>query len=603
MDISMENLVQYARVPEHSPGLMKAMSGGEPLLIGPYLFFSAANWLSAIAYPLYGKYDTGIFEDALDKAIKQTNAQYCFAIGSHLPFKLQADIVDRDRYYILGAGCEIPKRLKNPVKKAADYLEVTETGQFTSQHRQLWAEFLQRSMSGQGSPMSARVRELYARTPHAMQTKCSELRFLDARDKEGKLVASLLLDYSPRLFTSYILGAHSHKYYVPHAHDLLFAKMLSRSKSIGKHFIHLGLGVNEGILRFKIKWGGKAYFPYQLAQWKENNASIHQIPEQIDALDKENVGHTLAMVLMRYHGNPSARQVLGESPPTKPFAMLWKVEKKGRISWLGGTAHFFYYSFETSFRKLFRQVDNVIFEGPLDSAFMSKVDEAGKALPDGMPPLIDMLEEQEIVKLENVIWGPQGKLVKFLGMAGKNKKDVRWLLSHARPWHAFFSLWTAFLERQGWKNSVDMEAWRIAREMDKNVIAMESLEEQLDSLGSLPVQRVLKFFRSCEQWKKRAKRNLQAYLAGDLELMMGSSAEFPTRTEYVIGRRDQRFRERMRPYLEQGRSAVFVGTAHLVNLRNMLVEDGFKVRQHPFGLLPRFRMAYRQFSRKDDVQW
>lgn len=603
MDITVDNLAEFARVPEHSPVLMKALSGGEPLIIGQYLFFSAANWLSAIAYPLYGKYDDAVFLEALDKAIRQTGTQYCFAIGSSLPGRLHADIVDRDRFYILGTEHAIPGRLKNAVKRVSDQLEISENCQFTSRHRQLWAEFLQRSMSGQGSPMSARVRELYAKTPRAMQARHKELRFLDARDKAGNLVASLLLDYSPRLFTSYILGAHSRKYYVPHAHDLLFAEMLSSSKQAGKHFVHLGLGVNEGILRFKLKWGGKPYFAYQLAQWTEKNVSVYQVPEQVDALDKENVGQTLAMVLMRYHGNPSARQVLGESPPLKPFAMLWKVEKEGKISWLGGTAHFFYYSFESSFRKLFRRVDNVIFEGPLDSGFMSKVDEAGKTLPDGMTPLIDMLEEHEVAKLENIVWGPQGKLVKFLGMAAKNKKDVRWLLSHARPWHAFFSLWTAFLERQGWKNSVDMEAWRIAREMDKNVIAMESLEEQLDALGSLPVQRVLNFFRSCDQWKHRSKRNLQAYLAGDLELMMGSSAEFPTRTEYVIGRRDQRFRERMRPYLEQGRSAVFVGTAHLVNLRKMLVEDGFKVRQHPFGILPRLRLGYRHFSGKDDVQW
>lgn len=47
-----------------------------------------------------------------------------------------------------------------------------------------------------------------------------------------------------------------------------------------------------------------------------------------------------------------------------------------------------------------------------------------------------------------------------------------------------------------------------------------------------------------------------AYLAGDLEGMMGSSAEFPTRTGTIISVRDQRFRERMRPYLEEGRTAV-----------------------------------------------
>ncbi len=86
--------------------------------------------------------------------------------------------------------------------------------------------------------------------------------------------------------------------------------------------------------------------------------------------------------------------------------------------------------------------------------------------------------------------------------------------------------------------------------------------------------------------------------------MMGSSAEFPTRTEYVISRRDQRFRERMRPYLEEGRCAVFVGSAHMINLRHMLMEDGFSVRQAPFGLLPALRLRLRRFRQSgEDVAW
>ena len=96
----------------------------------------------------------------------------------------------------------------------------------------------------------------------------------------------------------------------------------------------------------------------------------------------------------------------------------------------------------------------------------------------------------------------------------------------------------------------------------------------------------------------------KAYLAGDLEKMMGSSAEFPTRTEHVVGRRDQRFRERMRPWLLEGNCAVFVGCAHMVNLRHMLKEDGFSVRQKPFGLWPKLHLKWRDLKRPDDkVGW
>lgn len=194
-------------------------------------------------------------------------------------------------------------------------------------------------------------------------------------------------------------------------------------------------------------------------------------------------------------------------------------------------------------------------------------------------PVIDLLEEPEIRLLERVVQGPTGKLARFFNAANPNPADVRGLLATTRHWYAFFSLWTAYLERQGWNQSVDLCAWHTALEMGKSVIGMESLEEQVASLESVPLGRVTAFFRGCRSWKGYARRNIHSYLDGDLEGMLGTSTEFPSRTEQIIDGRNQRFRERMRPFLEEGRAAVFVGSAHMLQLRDMLAEDGFTVRQ------------------------
>lgn len=61
--------------------------------------------------------------------------------------------------------------------------------------------------------------------------------------------------------------------------------------------------------------------------------------------------------------------------------------------------------------------------------------------------------------------------------------------------------------------------------------------------------------------------------------MMGTSTEFPTRTDTVIGHRDARFLDRMQPFLAQGRCAVFVGTAHMFHLRELLASAGFQIRR------------------------
>lgn len=603
----LARMAALARVPEHSLPLMTALSGGAPFCIGPYFFLAAEDWLMAVAYPLDGRHDDQIFEASLEEALRRTGATACWAIGPSLPSRLASHIVDRDRYHVLPATATPPQGLRGPLTRAAARLRVTEGVAFTPEHRRLWAEFLGRVQRGEAGSMAPHVAALYARTPEALAEAGDSLRLLDARDEEGRLAACLLLDYAPENFVSYVLGAHSRSHATPHASDLLFAAMLERARQAGKRFIHLGLGVNEGILRFKRKWGARPSFPYLMAQWTETprrrTAASARVQEAERAAgDDGNVIQELALAFLR--APAEAPKLIDDRPSHRPFAMLWRVEKNGRTSWVGGTAHFFCHSFEPSFRRLFRDVDHVLFEGPLDEDFMADVDRAGRTPPAGATPILDMLDEADIRRLERVVRGPEGILARAFGLESARKVDVRWFLANARPWCAFFTLWTAFLERQGWRESVDMEAWRVAHDMGKNVVGMESLEEQLDSLGSLPPERVVRFFRACDGWKALSRKNMRAYLAGDLEGMMGSSAEFPTRTEYVVSRRDQRFRERMRPYLEEGRCAIFVGSAHMVNLRHMLVEDGFSVRQAPFGLLPALRLRLRRFRQGgEDVAW
>lgn len=562
---------------------MQAMSGGTPLQIGAYLFFHAQKWLIAIGYPLEGRNDPAAFYRALTQAQKQLQPESCFAIAPEMPEALRPHIIEKDRYYILKTDAQVPPRLRNPVKKAALSLEIVHSNEFTAAHRRLWAEFLQ------STKLNDRVAGLYSKTPAAMREAPGSLMLLDARAQSGNLAASLLLDISPDKFISYIIGAHSRIHYIPHATDLLFAHLLSLGQELNKRFIHLGLGVNDGILRFKRKWGAIPSHNFTMASWESS------------AVQPETIGSVLAGAFLSAPAL-SARQFIQTQPEERPFAMLWQLEKAGKISWIAGTAHFFRYSFESSFRDLLKDVDHVIFEGPLDAEFMEQVDKAGKELPQGFEPLIAQMTEAEIRSLEKIVHGPGGWLGSAFGK--QSRTDVRWLLGNTLPWYAFFTLWTSFLERLGWRQSVDMEAWHVARALNKNIIGMEDLGEQLESLGSLPRERALKFFRACNSWKARARHNLKAYLAGDLEKMMGSSAEFPTRTEHIVSRRDQRFRERMRPWLEKGGAAVFVGSAHMVNLRHMLAEDGFKVRQAPFGLWPRLHLGWRNMRRPDEkVKW
>ncbi len=621
-DFDSCQILKAATVPEHSVHFMSAVSGGAPFVQDGFLCFAAEDWLTIIGYPLTHvdqrpanqpsahspeSFHTSFLE-AAQKAVQRCQARQCFAIAPHMPPSLQSHVQERDVFYTLDANAPIPASLRRPVAKAMQNLRIEVGQDFSPEHRRLWTEFLGRAAQADTPPMSPMVKRLFLTTPKILQPPDTQLCLLNAWDKEGHLVATLLLDMAPEAFCAYLLGAHSRTYYAPHAADALFARMLSLAQEAGKSFIHLGLGVHEGIARFKRKWGGKPSLSFEMASWNigdmgnagDVESGEHALPfasstqsnnfaadmrDLFSALivppsEKQKSAHAAESVEdMRAFLGKSKRQILASMPEQRPHAMLWKVQKGDKISWIGGSAHFFCYSFERAFRELFEQVDAVLFEGPLDAEALRVVKAAGKTLTPEQQPLLPLLQEEEICRLERVVRGPQGRLARLLNMQAQRPVDVRWYLAHARPWAALFTLWTGFLERKGWQQSVDLEAWNLAHAMDKHVVAMESLEEQLASLDSVPPERVVRYFQNCHQWKHKMRKNVQAYLRGDLLGQMGTSAEFPTRTHTIINVRDERFRRRMRPFLEQGRAAVFVGTAHMLNLRLMLAEDGFTLTQ------------------------
>ena len=566
-----------AVVPEHSRLLLEALSGGTTFEVDSHVFSAADDWLMAIGYPQEGEFSVERLEAALAKAVARTGASDCFVIAPELPDRLKAQELDSDVYYTLAADAPAPSALRRHVRRAREVLHVDETREFTAEHRRLWTEFMGRLA------LPPRIRQLYAGMASALRGP-ADLRLLNAWDSEGQLAACLVLDYSLPHHVGYILGAHSKTHYVPHAPDLLFAEMKERALAEGRHTILLGLGVNEGITRFKLKWGGVRDAAYHLAQWEAEKDETKELADTV-------------VKMLLSSGTVSRWEFVDSLPKQRECAMLWRLDKNGRTSWIGGSAHFFCCSFENSLRRLFENVDTVLLEGPIDSESMDEVDRIGRQLDEGAPRVIDFLSEEDIRRVERMVYGPEGWWARISGRIQPRRIDVREVLSTRRQWSAFFTLWTAFLERNGWNNSVDLEVWDTALDMGKSVMGMESLAEQIASLESVPMERVVKYVKECDFWPKLMESNRKRYLEGDLMGMLGTSAEFPTRTGTIISVRDQRFRERMRPYIERGGAAIFVGAAHMINLRRMLAEDGFTVTR----VLPTLKHRFMAWIKRDDT--
>ena len=247
-----EYVLKYANVPEHIPSLVVGISKAEPFLQEDFIFFAKKDWLIFIGYPLEQNFQEEHFSQMLEAVVESFKPVHVWFIAPQIPesFSHPGQLIESDQYYRLDVGTfKLRRNLAREVKKARAKLFVEKSRSFSKEHDSLNHEFLEREA------LSPRVRELYLRVPEYLAHSSTSL-LLSAWDGNHKLAAFHVLEFAAHKFLVYVIGCFSRQYYAPHASDLLFAEMIQAAKENGKEYIHLGLGVNDGIRRFKMKWGG-----------------------------------------------------------------------------------------------------------------------------------------------------------------------------------------------------------------------------------------------------------------------------------------------------------------------------------------------------------
>jgi hypothetical protein len=255
-------VLERAYVPEHILNLMIPISKGEPFLKEDYLVFARDNWVIFVGYPLRGNFSQERCEKILKQTVETYRPEYLWFIGPEILPSLLDSCKERetDRYYTLDIGQTKRKpSLQRIADKASRELTVERSRSFSKEHEALIAELLKREK------LPPRVRELYRAMPDYV-AQSSSAWTLNVLDKNRKLSAFFVVELGAKNFSTYILGSHSKKHYVPHASDLLFFEMIKLTREHGKHTINLGLGVNDGIRRFKEKWGGIPSLNYEFCE-------------------------------------------------------------------------------------------------------------------------------------------------------------------------------------------------------------------------------------------------------------------------------------------------------------------------------------------------
>jgi hypothetical protein len=266
-------ILAHAYVPEHIVVLMTSLSGGEPFLIDDYFCCCKDDWVIFIGYPLQQEFIFDQFEMVLEKVKKKFKADRISLITPELPRRLGARCreKDSDTYYTLNTRHPaIGSAVKRNLRKAGRLLTVERAVHMGDAHHRLMQEFIERV-----SP-PLRVKELFVKMPQYVAS-ARHAFVLNAWDSKQTLAAFYVVDLAARGFTSYIIGCYSKLNYVLGASDLLLSELIKMSAEHGKGYIHLGLGVNSGIRRFKEKWGARPTLRYEMCELVQKKPLILEV--------------------------------------------------------------------------------------------------------------------------------------------------------------------------------------------------------------------------------------------------------------------------------------------------------------------------------------
>lgn len=261
-------IYEYAYVPEHLPAYVHAVSGAEPFLLEGYVCFLRGRHLTFVGYPLgHGTPDPAeVYESARKRFRPKTTA--VIAPGIWLP-RIRRDDQPEDSYFRLDLPLrDLPPEVAYMVRRARRELTIT-LGSFGKDHKTLVTSFVSEREVSEGH------REIFGKI--ASYVNLSQGAFVLEARKGRELVAFTIVDLGSANYGFYLFNFRSTAIAVPGASDLLFFEMAGLAQSRGKQALNLGLGINTGVRRFKLKWGAKPFLPYQSAVMTHEGLTIRAV--------------------------------------------------------------------------------------------------------------------------------------------------------------------------------------------------------------------------------------------------------------------------------------------------------------------------------------
>ncbi len=260
-------IYKYAYIPEQLPHYVQSITKAEPFLISDQMVYVRDAHCSLVAYPLAGEEAArNVSPVAIEnqfKAIQQKFQLQVISLISPRELKVSKELSfsGSDCYHCLDlAEVQPDKKIRNQIKRAAGELDFSLEQKFDCRYKKLVNNFLKTN------EISPEARSIFKRV--ARITRNNNCELLSVFNRKGKLVAFDLFDFSARNYGFYLFNFRSRREYIPGASDFLLWNAIKIAQEQGKRFLNLGLGIDEGIEKFKQKWGSHAFLDYYAYHWE-----------------------------------------------------------------------------------------------------------------------------------------------------------------------------------------------------------------------------------------------------------------------------------------------------------------------------------------------
>ncbi len=258
-----------------------------------------------------------------------------------------------------------------------------------------------------------------------------------------------------------------------------------------------------------------------------------------------------------------------------PF--LWEIEKDGRASHIMGTVH--------SSHPLVREIPDPVFEALRNSVvFLPELELSPQNIGRMLAAAFDWEGSRLEERLPEELYVRVRDAVRQLGLPELMLRNLS------------FEMLPFLLAQPPGENFtqvIDVQLYQKARAHDVEVVALETIEEQLDVFADLDEATTVRLIENAleeiEEGYPSFRELIETYATGDADavyaLVRELGKDIPEAFhDALLNERNKRIAERALPHLDEGGAFIAVGLAHLLGddgIIALLREQGYSVERIP----------------------